>query len=76
MHEWNVLIDLKCLSMFCGWDLNYTNRLGFKVSCWNCLGFMKLCFEFENMSCWNYLGFMKKLCFEWFQSVRYNVGFV
>jgi len=27
MHEWKVLMDLKCLSMFCGWDLNYANCL-------------------------------------------------
>jgi hypothetical protein len=27
MHKWNVLIDLKCLRMFCGWDLNYANCL-------------------------------------------------
>jgi len=38
-------IYLKCLSMCCGWDLNYA-KLFENMSCWNCLCFMKkLCFE-------------------------------
>jgi hypothetical protein len=38
-------IDLKCVSVYCGWDLNYV-KLFENMSCWNCLCFMKkLCFE-------------------------------
>jgi hypothetical protein len=33
----------------------------------------KLCKLFGNMSCWNCLCFMKKLSFEWFQSIWWNV---